>query len=164
MPEMVADKPHAETSPRDTLLRLIALLKFVKCGLLIFAGIVAIRMEEPDAAWGAERWTIGIARHYHVPALESAIRWVGQLNGKQMEALSLACFSYAALFLTEGIGLWKDRRWAEYLTILATGSLLPLEVFELTREVTVLRGLALIVNVLILAYLVRRLARTAHRP
>ena len=74
----------------------------------------------------------------------------------------MACFAYAALFLTEGIGLWRDRRWAEYLTIVATGSLVPLEVFELARKVTAVRIGALVVNLLIVVYLVGRLRRSGE--
>ena len=63
---------------------------------------------------------------------------------------------YGLLFATEGIGLWMEKRWAEYLTIIATGSLIPFEVYELQRRVTVPRGLALVVNVAVLAYLIYR--------
>ena len=40
---------------------------------------------------------------------------------------------YGSLFATEGIGVWLERRWTEYLTIIATGSLVPFELYELIR-------------------------------
>jgi uncharacterized membrane protein (DUF2068 family) len=55
----------------------------------------------------------------------------------------------------EAIGLWRQRRWAEYLTFVVTTSLLPLEVFELVNRFTVLKVIAFIVNVAVVVYLLR---------
>jgi hypothetical protein len=46
-----------------------------------------------------------------------------------------------------------QRRWAEYLTLVATTVLLPIEIWELTRSVSVLKVLALAVNLAVIAYL-----------
>ncbi len=51
------------------------------------------------------------------------------------------------------VGLWYGRRWAEYLTFVATTVLLPLEVYELTTRITALKVTALVVNVAIVVYL-----------
>ena len=51
------------------------------------------------------------------------------------------------------MGLWYQRRWAEYLTFLVTTSLLPLEVYELTNRLSPLKILAFIINVAVVAYL-----------
>jgi uncharacterized membrane protein (DUF2068 family) len=59
--------------------------------------------------------------------------------------------------MIEGIGLWHQSRWAEYLTIVATSLLIPLEIYEVTRRVTVPRVTALIVNVGAVIYLIYRL-------
>ena len=63
---------------------------------------------------------------------------------------------YAALETTEGVGLALRRRWADYLTVLATGVLIPWEVSEVVRKVTTLRVGALTVNVAIVVYLAYR--------
>ena len=63
------------------------------------------------------------------------------------------------LELVEGVGLWMRKRWAEYLTIVATSLLIPLEVYELAHHATLLKAGGLVVNVLIVAYLVRVLRR-----
>lgn len=55
---------------------------------------------------------------------------------------------------TEAIGLWKERRWAEYLTVVATAGFVPLEVHELLDRVTVLRVLALAINIALVVWLV----------
>ena len=62
---------------------------------------------------------------------------------------------YAVIEWSEAVGLWLERRWAEYLTVVATAGFLPLEVHELLQRVTVLRILALVVNVALLVWLVR---------
>ena len=61
---------------------------------------------------------------------------------------------YAIVESTEAYGLWKERRWAEYLTVIATAGLLPLEIHELLDRVTILRVVGLVINVAIVAYLV----------
>ena len=60
---------------------------------------------------------------------------------------------YGVLEGVEAVGLWYQRRWAEYLTFIATTLLLPLEVYELTSQVTWFKVVALIVNLAIVIYL-----------
>jgi uncharacterized membrane protein (DUF2068 family) len=67
--------------------------------------------------------------------------------------LTLGVLGYAALQLTEAVGLALMRRWGEYLAVVATSVFLPLEVYELTEQVTVVRVLALAVNLLAVGYL-----------
>jgi uncharacterized membrane protein (DUF2068 family) len=61
--------------------------------------------------------------------------------------------AYALLEGVEAIGLWGARRWAEYLTLVATAVLLIPEIYELTGRVTVFKILALIINIAVVAYL-----------
>jgi uncharacterized membrane protein (DUF2068 family) len=61
---------------------------------------------------------------------------------------------YAAVEWTEAIGLWKEKRWAEYLTVIATAGFIPLEVKELLHKVTFFRVFALITNVALLVWLI----------
>jgi uncharacterized membrane protein (DUF2068 family) len=66
---------------------------------------------------------------------------------------------YGVLEGAEAYGLWRRRRWGEWLTLVATSILLIPEVWELIRSVTVLKVVALIVNLLVVAYLYWRLRR-----
>jgi uncharacterized membrane protein (DUF2068 family) len=61
---------------------------------------------------------------------------------------------YCVIEGVEAYGLWRERRWAEYLTVVATTGFLPFEIHELLDRVTLLRIGALVVNVAILAWLV----------
>jgi uncharacterized membrane protein (DUF2068 family) len=64
-----------------------------------------------------------------------------------------AVAAYALLEGTEAVGLWLGRRWAEYLTFLATVIFVPYEIYELTKSVSALKVLALVINLAIVAYL-----------
>jgi uncharacterized membrane protein (DUF2068 family) len=64
-------------------------------------------------------------------------------------------FIYAALDLTEGIGLYFEKAWAEYLTLAITASFLPWEVFEIFRRLTLIRVGLLAANALVLFYLLK---------
>jgi uncharacterized membrane protein (DUF2068 family) len=81
---------------------------------------------------------------------------IDELFTLQTSKLRLAGAGIAAYALLEGaeaVGLWLQRRWAEYLTFVATTALLPLEVYELTRTVSPFKVIALIVNLAIVVYL-----------
>jgi uncharacterized membrane protein (DUF2068 family) len=64
---------------------------------------------------------------------------------------------YSALLFTEGLGLWFQKRWAEYLTAIGTALLMPLELFEIYERFTFIRLAILILNGFIVWYLVTRL-------
>ena len=64
-----------------------------------------------------------------------------------------AITAYAVLEAAEAVGLWRGRRWAEYLTFIATVIFVPYEIYELTKGISALKVLALVVNVAIVAYL-----------
>jgi uncharacterized membrane protein (DUF2068 family) len=74
----------------------------------------------------------------------------------QSNKLVLVGLVFAAYALVEGveaIGLWSQRRWAEYLTFLVTTSLLPLEVYELAHRLSPLKLLTFAINLAVVAYL-----------
>ena len=61
---------------------------------------------------------------------------------------------YALLQLFEGIGLWSLKRWGEYVAVVGTSLFLPLEIYELTKDVTWLKVVAFVVNLALVAYLI----------
>ena len=77
------------------------------------------------------------------------------LNAGTVKLVLIVAIIYATIEWTEAIGLWRERRWAEYLTVIATAGFLPLEIHELLHRVTALRAIALIVNVALLVWLIR---------
>ena len=90
------------------------------------------------------------------PRKSGLLHELDQLFTLQSTKLRLAGAGIAAYALLEGaeaIGLWYQKRWAEYLTFIATTALLPLELYELSHKITPFKVIALIVNIAIVAYL-----------
>jgi len=77
-------------------------------------------------------------------------------NFPHMSLLAIGAFAYALLEGTEGIGLAMRRRWAEYLTVIATGVLIPFEAYEVVHKVTLFRVGALLLNLAVVGYLAYR--------
>jgi uncharacterized membrane protein (DUF2068 family) len=63
---------------------------------------------------------------------------------------------YALLQLAEGIGLWSLRRWGEYVAAVGTSIFLPLEIYELTKDITYVKVAAFVINIALVVYLVWR--------
>ncbi|HEY3876194.1 MAG TPA: DUF2127 domain-containing protein [Candidatus Kapabacteria bacterium] len=93
----------------------------------------------------------------HFRVLTRVAKFIGfETNGKLI-LMSIGAFLYAALFATEGIGLLMEARWAEYFTVIATASFVPIEIYELIRRFDAFKLGILAVNVGILIYLIWRL-------
>lgn len=75
-------------------------------------------------------------------------------NPKHLDELGVVALGYAALEATEMVGLWLARRWAEYLTFVATAILLPLEVYELTTKLSIFKIVIFLINLAVVIYLV----------
>ena len=75
------------------------------------------------------------------------------LNSGTLRLVGAAVLALGIVELVEAVGLWYQRRWAEYLTLLVTAAFLPLEVYELARTVSPFKVIALVINVAIVVYL-----------
>lgn len=87
------------------------------------------------------------------------LRWqlVGKLQSmgpSKFVAVGVVAPAYTAIFATEGIELWLQKPWAEWFTVIATGSLVPVEIYEAVQHFSWLKIAALIANVVIVVYLV----------
>lgn len=81
------------------------------------------------------------------------------VSSQELKKAGAVTFIYSVLYIIEGIGLIMGKHWAEYLTIIATAALIPLEIYELTLKLNVPRISILIVNVIIVYYLIYRLRK-----
>ena len=142
-----------------TLLRLIAVFKLVKATLLILAGIGLLKLVHLDPAAELQHWIAKVGLDPGSRLLNHAIERVTDIPPRRIRELGIGTFIYAALFLTEGIGLWMLKRWAEWFTVIATGSLIPIEAYEIYRHPTAVKFLVLLVNIGIVAYLAYRIVR-----
>jgi uncharacterized membrane protein (DUF2068 family) len=76
------------------------------------------------------------------------------LQSGELHRLGYIIAAYAAIEGLEAVGLWFAKRWAEYLTFIATTALIPLEVHEIAVRVSVLKIATLLVNIAVVAYLI----------
>jgi len=163
--------PQARSAPiggsgsRDRLVRAIGVFKLVKAAVLAPLGAAAL-LGAPEriiqSAVHALAWTGALFAH---PVVRSAVARLQSLNDRDMHELGGAFLAYAAVFIVEGVGLLRRRRWAEWLTVVVTASFIPFEIYELARRPGAGKVIALVLNVAIAAYLAwRRLHEhaTAH--
>jgi uncharacterized membrane protein (DUF2068 family) len=85
------------------------------------------------------------------------------INDPLLRRIGALAFSYSALGLAEGIGLYLEKAWGEFLTLVITASFLPWEIFEIFHHVTWVRVGLLVVNLLVFAYLLR-IVTSRHKP
>ena len=150
------------TPRRDRGLLLIAIFKLLKALILVAGGLAALKLLQPDAVRAVNAWLEALPPSAQRLAHRFLVRLTGLPDAK-LEALGVGFFAYAVLFVVEGVGLWQQKRWAEYLTVIATSALIPLEVYELVRKLTAPRIAALLGNVAVVAYLVWALRRSRRR-
>jgi uncharacterized membrane protein (DUF2068 family) len=141
-------------------LLVIAAFKLLKGLSLLAVGIGAHSLMHKDLAVVMEHWVnlfrIDPNNHYMHAALERFTN----LDSRRLAELSFGTFFYSALLLTEGVGLALRQRWAEYFTIIATSSFIPLELYEIFfRHYSMMKLLLLLINVAVVAYLVWELRR-----
>ena len=135
---------------------LIGLFKLVKALLLLAIGIGVLKFMHKDLASAVMHWVQLLRVDPDNRFVHGILVKIFRVTPKQLKELSVGTFLYAGLFTTEGIGLVLRRRWAEYFTIITTGGLIPLEIYELWRHFTVVKTVVALVNVLIVLYLVSR--------
>jgi uncharacterized membrane protein (DUF2068 family) len=75
------------------------------------------------------------------------------LSKTELYLIGTGVAAYTVILVFEAVGLWFARRWAEYLTLVETGVLVPFEIYELTTRVSTLKILTLVINLAIVLYL-----------
>jgi uncharacterized membrane protein (DUF2068 family) len=140
----------------DGTLLAIALFKFVKGAVLLALACGAINMLHKDVASQVERWLDQLRIDPDTRYIGTLLNKLQLVHTKELKELSALSLGYAALFLTEGTGLLLRKRWAEWLTIIATSSFMPLELYELIKEFSAIGLLLLLVNAGVVLFLVYR--------
>jgi uncharacterized membrane protein (DUF2068 family) len=134
---------------------LIAAFKLGQALLFIAAGVSVLRLMHHDLPDLVLRW----AHHMHFSPeshiVDFVLDRVSIVNDKLLRRFGVGLFAYAALGSVEGIGLYLEKAWAEYMTLGITASFLPWEIFEVFRRSTWVRVGLLIVNVLVFLYLLK---------
>jgi uncharacterized membrane protein (DUF2068 family) len=138
-------------------LSLIAVFKFLKAAMLIALGIGAFRLLHRDIGSVLEHWTDVLGVDPDNRFVDAVLVRVSNLRPDQIRKLGLGSFLYAGLFLAEGTGLWLQKRWGEWLTVIITGSLVPVEIYEIYRHPSAVKVAVLVINLGILGYLIHHI-------
>ena len=146
------------------LIRLIAFFKLLKAALLIFVGVGALKLIHTDISAALGDWIARLGLDPGGRHLGRIILQAATLTPTKIKDLAVGSFIYAGLFLLEGIGLWLLKRWAEWLTVIITASLVPVEVFELFHHPTPSKILLLVINLAVVAFLLYRLRAERSKP
>src|SRR5580704_5869493 len=136
-------------------LMLIAAFKLLKGFALIAVGVGALHLLHRDVAAVVDHWINAFRVDPHNRFILWLLAKLLLVNDRKLTELSVGTFIYAAIFLTEGTGLALHKRWAEYFTIITTGSFLPLELYEVIHHATTAKAVALLINIAVVVYLVR---------
>ena len=148
---------------RDQLIEIIAIFKFVKAAGLIAIDFGLLKMLDPAVAERMQTWILALSESAAHPHVLRALVTITSYSPRHLQTLGVIALFYAMLYMIEGIGLWHQSRWAEYLTIAATSLFIPIEVYEIVRHTTAPKIIALIVNIGAVIYLVYRLRHENER-
>jgi uncharacterized membrane protein (DUF2068 family) len=142
------------TRPRHVGLKVIGVLKLLSGATALLVGIGVFRFLGHDPGPHAERIVTHLGLDPHNSIIHEAITRITGIDRTRLRALEAGTFFYAALHAIEGTGLILGYHWAEYLVIVATGSLIPFEIYEIARKFSLVRVALFILNVAIVIYLI----------
>ena len=136
-------------------MRIIAVMAFGKSILFLAAGLIVGRIIDHQGAT-----LLSQMAHMLRVTEETTVyqRAMALLNGNTstFQVIDAVCFAYAALYLIQALGLWFDRSWAEWLTLVMACLLIPYEIYELHHPSTIKAGM-LLINLVVVGFLVHRL-------
>jgi uncharacterized membrane protein (DUF2068 family) len=142
--------------------KVIGTLKLISGAFALAAGIGILHYIDHGQGQGLERFVthLGLDPRNHI--IHTVISGVTGIDRGHLHAIEAGTFFYALLHLIEGIGLILEHNWAGYLVIVATSSLVPFEVYEIFKKLSLPRVALLVVNLAIVLYLIATL-RAEHR-
>lgn len=147
-----ATKPGLRPAQRR-ILRVVASFEFLKGIFVLLLGLSAILLVHKDAWVIAESllalFHINTDRH----TAQLFLDFADDITDARLWAAAELAFTYSLLRFAEAYGLWKQRTWAEWVAFGSGMLLIPLEVRELMRGITLLRSGVLVGNLIIVGYM-----------
>jgi len=143
----------------DAFIKVIIVERIAKAVVLVALGIGLLVAGQKGwldawANYAEDQLNLSVGRSIILELLLRALVYIGAFN--HITLLAFSAIVYAALEATEGVGLAMRRRWAEYLTVIATGILIPYEAFEVVLHPTLFKVGALLLNLAVVGYLAYR--------
>lgn len=148
---------HTPPQKSPFFLRVIAIFKLISAALLFAVGCGLFHLLGTNLDDTAVHFIHRLHLDPENKTITKALAGISGVSQVDLKALDIGTFLYALLYIVEGIGLLKGKHWAEYLTIIATASLIPIEIYELTRKLNVTRSTILLINIAIAIYLIYQL-------
>ncbi|HEY5288889.1 MAG TPA: DUF2127 domain-containing protein [Caulobacteraceae bacterium] len=135
----------------------IAAERTLRAIVLFLVGIALIA--DPDHNWGKSvaNFARDLGLNPNSNGIEKIIHKLHAISSDRYAVYGFIALAYGALEAVEGYGLWRRRRWAEYLTVLATSLLFIPEIWEIAKSASPLKIGALLVNIAVVTYLIIRL-------
>lgn len=150
----------AERGHSDSVLIGIGLLKVLEGALLVLVALGAHHLLHKDIQQTVVHWARVVRVDPGNRFAHAALTRLTGMSPKKLEEISLGTLLYAALFMTEGVGLLLRKRWAEYVAVISTAGFLPIEVYEMFHRFHWTKVAVLVINILIVVYLIVRLVQT----
>jgi len=148
----------------NRLLLLIAVYKLLYALLFIAIGIGAHRLLHKDIADQVDLFARYLRFNPESRLVNFLLEKASLVNDPVLRRIGFFAYCYAAVTLVEGIGLYLEKAWGEFLTLAITASFLPWELFEIFRHITWIRASLFAINFLVFLYLLDLvLARARHR-
>jgi uncharacterized membrane protein (DUF2068 family) len=146
-------------------LKLIALFKIAKGVLALILGVSLLflnsrtRWLDAISDWTADELLLihSKAILYLLNKLQSVLA-----NG-QLRAPGLLALFFSVVLFTEGIGVYLQKRWAEFLMVFATGALIPFEIRHVYHRPSIAALVILAVNCFIVWFLYQVLKGEKHQ-
>jgi uncharacterized membrane protein (DUF2068 family) len=143
----------------DAFIKVIIVERIVKAVVLIALAIGLLVAGERGllttwAQYARDELNLEAGHGVIIQLLLHLLLLIGLFN--HVTVLAIGAIVYALLEGTEGVGLAMRRRWAEYLTVIATGILIPYEAYEVVHHVTLFKVGALLLNLAVVGYLAYR--------
>src|SRR5574337_55753 len=147
----------------QTGLAAIAVFKLVKGMLLLLVGLGLLKLMHADIATLFSRLIEALHLNADSRIIHALVLKVDALQPHSVLVAGLVSLGYAGMLLLEGVGLWLERSWAAYLTVISTSLLLTFELYEVIDRVSLVHIGVLLLNLVIVLYLVGQLKRHTLR-
>lgn len=156
-------QPPEKPRHHNRWLVLIAVYKVLQALLFVAIGVGALRLLHKDIGDVLSQLADRLRFNPESKFVNFILERASLINDPILRRIGVAALSYAGISMAEGIGLYFEKAWAEYLTLAITASFLPWEIFEIIRRVTTARVGLLVANVLIFIYLLQLVTRRNRR-
>ena len=129
---------------------LIAVYKLLQALLFTAIGVGALRLVDKDVGDILTHIASDLRFNPEGRFVNFILDRASLLNDPMLRRIGFGAFCYAGIGIAEGIGLYLEKAWGEYLTLFITASFPPIEIMEIMRRHTLPRIGLLLVNVAVL--------------